>query len=115
MAALQHLVAAAVPQLSPSNISIIDDSGNLLARGTDEESGAPSSTLAEFQRGYEKRLKRSIEELLEQTVGFGKVRAEVSADMDFDRLTVSSEEFDPDGPGRTLHPDHRRELIVARH
>ncbi len=97
VAALQHLVAAAVPQLSPSNISIIDDSGNLLARGTDEESGAPSSTLAEFQRGYEKRLKRSIEELLEQTVGFGKVRAEVSADMDFDRLTVSSEEFDPDG------------------
>ena len=97
VAALQHLVSAAVPQLPPGNISIVDDSGNLLARGTDEESGTPSSTLAEFQSGYENRLKRSIEELLEQTVGFGKVRAEVSAEMDFDRLTVSSEEFDPDG------------------
>ncbi len=35
--------------------------------------------------------------MLERTVGAGKVRVEVAADMDFDRLTTNTEEFNPDG------------------
>ncbi len=48
-------------------------------------------------RALEGELARTIESLLEKTVGFGKVRAEVKADMDFDRISTTDEKFDPDG------------------
>lgn len=46
---------------------------------------------------YENHLKRTITDLLEKSVGQGNVRAEVSVDMNFDRVTVNSEIYDPDG------------------
>ncbi len=98
VSAIQHLVAAAVPGLKPSRISIIDHRGTLLARGTEGDDGDTASLFAQDQRAeFESRLKRMIEGLLERSVGIGKVRAEVSADIDFDRITTSAEIFDPDG------------------
>ncbi|MCH8187308.1 MAG: flagellar M-ring protein FliF [Proteobacteria bacterium] len=96
--AIQHLVAAAVPGLTVGRISIIDQNGALLARGRDDEEGVLSdSDSEEFRAGVETRLRTSIERLLERTVGFGNVRAEVAADIDFDRVTESAEIYDPDG------------------
>lgn len=96
---IQHLVAAAVPGLKLSRISIIDDRGRLLARGgTDDESGdMVAANNDELQRAHEQRLIRTIEELLEQSIGIGKVRAQVTAQMDFDRVTTNAELYDPDG------------------
>jgi flagellar M-ring protein FliF len=45
----------------------------------------------------EQRLARKIEEQLERAVGPGRVRAEVSLEMDFDRIVTNSESFDPEG------------------
>src|SRR5690242_10397809 len=99
VAAIQHLVAAAVPGLRPGRVSIVDSEGNLLARGTD--TGADPATgglsVEEMRSNYETRLARSVEEMLERSVGPGKARVEVRADMDFDRVTTNSESFDPDG------------------
>ena len=95
---IQHLVAAAVPGLKPTMVSIIDDKGNLLARGTEEGDLSQTATRAEEMRvGYESRLVRTIEELLARSLGPGNVRAQVSAEMDFDRITENAEIFDPDG------------------
>ena len=94
--AVQHLVAAAVPGLEPQNVSIVDDRGNLLARGTDGADGSMGlSTAEEMRRNYELRVSQSLEDLLARTVGAGKVRAQISADMDFDRVTSTEELFDP--------------------
>lgn len=94
--AIQHLVAAAVPGLKPTAISVVDERGNLLARGTDEDSAHPA-TADEMRRAYETRMRRAIEELLQRSVGYGNVRAEVTAEMNFDRITTNSEIYDPDG------------------
>ncbi len=99
VSAIQHLVAAAVPGLIPSRISIVDDKGSLLARGF-EDKDSPTAMAAkseERRRVFENRLARTIEALLEKTVGFGKVRAEVTADMDFDLISTNEEMFNPDG------------------
>jgi flagellar M-ring protein FliF len=94
--AVQHLVAAAVPDLKPSRISIVDDRGNLLARGGDTNSQQQASANAEEMRiAYENRVARAVETLLERSVGVGKVRAEVSADLNFERVVENSEIFDP--------------------
>lgn len=99
VSAIQHLVAAAIPGLAPNRISVVDDKGSLLARGFEEEGdmGAISAKADERRRAFENRMARTVEELLERAVGFGKVRAEVRADMDFDRISTTEESFDPDG------------------
>ncbi|MGB0749428.1 MAG: flagellar basal-body MS-ring/collar protein FliF [Magnetospiraceae bacterium] len=95
--AIQHMVAAAVPGLTPTRVSVVDEKGSLLARGFDEIGGVTGEGPESKQAAYENRIARTIESLIEKTVGYGKVRAEVHADMDFDKVTTSRETFDPDG------------------
>lgn len=97
--AIQHLVAAAVPRLEPERISIIDARGRLLARagGEGDDDAGFVSTSDELRRAHEERVTRQIEQLVEQSVGIGKVRAQVSAEMDFDRVTTNIEQYDPEG------------------
>jgi len=101
IAAIQHLVSAGVPQLKPQAISIIDNAGNLLARGsTDGDSssvGAGGQTGDEVRRDFEARTAQQVEDLLGRTVGYGRVRATVTADMDFNRVVTNEEKFDPEG------------------
>ena len=99
VSAIQHLVAAAVPKLTPNRISIIDDKGSLLAGGFEDLNDPATAAVKteERKRTYENRMARTVEELLERAVGFGRVRAEVRADMDFDRISTSEEQYNPDG------------------
>ncbi|HEX4191701.1 MAG TPA: flagellar basal-body MS-ring/collar protein FliF [Stellaceae bacterium] len=98
VSAVQHLVAAAVPDLNPNRVSIVDDQGNLLARGDGDSATALNSSNAEEMRvNYENRMSRSVEQLLERSLGAGKARVDVHAEMNFDRVTTNSESYDPDG------------------
>ena len=98
--AIQNLIAAAVPQLRTDQISIVDDKGNLLAKPKSAESvatgGGGADNQGDLRLNFEQAQSRKIEDLLGQSLGFGKVRAKVSADMDFDRITTQSEIFDPE-------------------
>ncbi len=96
--AIQHLVAAAVPGLKPARISIVDGRGNLLARGTkdDDTPQAAARNSSEMRQAYENRLARKIETIIGRSLGMGKVRAQVTAAMDFDRITIAKEDYDPD-------------------
>lgn len=96
--AIQHLLATAVPGLLPQAISVVDDKGNLLARGDSaEELSAAASRSEELRVAYEQRMAQAIEALLAPTLGPDNVRAHVSARLNFDRLTETAEIFDPDG------------------
>lgn len=99
VAAIRHLIASGVPQLTPNKISIVDDKGTLLAGGFEDSGGIAGETskLEERRRIVEARYARTIEELLEKTVGFGRVRAEVAAEIDFDRISTQEEIYNPDG------------------
>ncbi|MEA1676671.1 flagellar basal-body MS-ring/collar protein FliF [Nitrospirillum sp. BR 11163] len=97
VASIQHLIAASVPGLQPDMVSVVDDKGNLLARGMGSDSKEAMMATAEEKRlAYQQRLTDKVEEIVGRTVGMGKVRAEVTVDMDFDRITTNSEIFDPD-------------------
>ena len=99
VAAVQHLVASAVPQLTPTRISIIDNKGSLLSSGF--ESADPIAGVAakadQRRQKIEANMSHMIEELLEKTIGFGRVRAEVNVAMNFDRVSTQTEEYNPDG------------------
>lgn len=98
VAAVQHLVAAAVPGLQPDRITLVDDRGTLLVKGGDVSlEGGLANQADEYRIAYETRLKMVIEQLLERSLGPGRVHAEVNAEMDFDQVTMMEETFDPDG------------------
>ena len=98
ISAIQHLLAASVPKLSPAQVAIVDDHGKLLARGMGTDTPeAMAATAEEKRQDYEHKLSRTVEELVGRTVGYDKVRAEVSADLDFDQITTNSEIYDPEG------------------
>jgi len=97
--AIQNLVAGAIPGMKPTRVSLIDDKGTLLARGSSDDND-PQTTAennAEQSRNYEQRLQQNVEQLLERAVGPGKVRADIHADLNFDRIVTNTESFDPDG------------------
>ncbi|MDC0989147.1 flagellar basal-body MS-ring/collar protein FliF [Rhodospirillales bacterium] len=96
IAAIQHLVASAVPELEPSRVAIVDDKGNLLATGNDADAIQANSIL-ERKINLETRLTRELTELLTKSVGPGKVHVRVDAELDFDRVSTTEETFDPDG------------------
>jgi flagellar M-ring protein FliF len=95
--AILNLVAAAVPGLRTQNIAIVDSRGDLLARaGQPTTQLTEAATAEEVRRTTEMRLARAVEDMLEKTLGPGRVRAEASVRMDFDKLNETKEQFDPD-------------------
>lgn len=96
--AVRNLVASAVPELQPGQVTIVDSSGKLLARGGDEaDLGVMADAAAEYRVAFEQRARQAIENMLEPLYGYGRVRAEVTADINFDRVVTNSETFDPEG------------------
>jgi flagellar M-ring protein FliF len=97
VAAIQHLVAAAVASLNPSRVAIVDDRGNLLAGG-DDKTGADAMAANQEQSttDYEDRLRQRIESIVTSVVGVGHVRVQVAADMNYNHTSTTSESYDPD-------------------
>lgn len=97
IAGIQSLVASAVPDLKAKHVSIVDSEGVLLASGGDDDASLLSAKSDEAKRNYEQRLTRVIEDLVGRTVGYGNVRANVVAELNFDRMSENQEIYDPEG------------------
>lgn len=97
--AISHLVATAVPALDISKITIVDTLGRSLKLGSsnNDDPGIIAAANQDFKAAFENRLKNTLEELLERSMGVGKVKAQISADINFDRIITNSEIYDPDG------------------
>jgi flagellar M-ring protein FliF len=95
--AIQHLVAAAVSNMTPARVAIVDDRGNLLAGG-DEKSG-PNAMAADQDKDtsdYEESLRQRIEAIVTSVVGAGHVQVQVAADINYNHTQTTSESYDPD-------------------
>ncbi len=96
--AILNLVSSAVPGLRPQNIAVIDSRGNVLSRaGMPTGPAAAAQSTEEIRRATELRVARAVEEMLERSLGPGRVRAEATVEMDFDQTRETQERFDPDG------------------
>ncbi len=95
--AIVNLVAASVEGLKPDQVVIIDQYSRILSRtGRDPMVGA-SDAQKKVAREEEDHLVRRVTELLEPVVGIGKVRATAHVDLDFDKVKINEEKFDPQG------------------
>ena len=95
VAAIVHLVASSVPELSASDVTLVDQAGTLLNSPDDNSEAALSTRQLEYTRKLEEGYQRRIIELLEPLVGAGRVRATVTADVDFTVTEETRENYDP--------------------
>lgn len=96
VSAIVHLVASSVPDLPPKNVTVVDQSGNLLS---DTSKAASANTLDPNQLKYVQELQqniaRRIESIITPIVGQNNVRAEATADIDFSHTEQAAETFKP--------------------
>lgn len=97
VASIVHLVSSSVPFLNAQQVTVVDQNGRLLSDSSNKENGmAMSSKQYQYTRKLELDLVRRIEMLLTPIIGVGKVRAEVNAEVDFDVIESTSENYDPE-------------------
>ncbi|QJQ04860.1 flagellar M-ring protein FliF [Undibacterium piscinae] len=99
VSAILHLVASSVPELASTNVTIVDQNGNLLSDPSKHVIGNnldPSQLkyVQEFQQNIVKR----IESIISPIVGARNVRAEATADIDFSRSEQAAESYRPNSP-----------------
>jgi len=96
VAGITHLVSSSVSELSPKQVSILDQNGTLLSGPSEKSSGQnhDPSQLG-YVREVEDGLSRRVIALLEPLVGRDSVRAQVSADIDFTQVESTAETFSP--------------------
>jgi len=92
--AIRHLVASAVEGLKPARVSIVDEQGALLAdgAGTDNLEGGADDR----QAAYERRLSDQVQRIVENIVGAGRAKVQVTAELDFNRVTQTQDLYDPE-------------------
>ncbi len=95
VAGIVHLVAASVPNLSPKQVSVIDQSGALLSSDSDAAANGLDATQLNYLRNVESTLNRRVLDILEPIVGAGNVRAQVTADVDFTQSESTAEQYRP--------------------
>jgi len=103
--AIRHLVASAVSGLKPQRVSIVDEAGQLLADGS--VSDIEQAVGDERRTAFEKRLRKQVEDIVSSVVGQGRARVELSTDFDYNKITQTSDRFDPEG--RVLRSTQTRE------
>lgn len=94
VATIRNLVATAVPGLSPTRITLADDSGRLLASPSDDDA-ASSAALEDRRADVEERLRARILNIVEGVVGPGAARVAVTAELDRESSTSTRLEYDP--------------------
>jgi len=97
LAGIIHLVASSVPEMSPSAVSVLDDTGKLLSSPTDGSGGALGVDAEQLQyvRQVEQLYSRRILDILEPIVGRQNVKAEVTAELDFSQTESTTESHKP--------------------
>jgi flagellar M-ring protein FliF len=105
--AIRHLVATAVNGLRPERVSIVDERGQLLADGANNDPNGGDVSSDDRRLAFEKRLQGQVEGIVSSVVGPGHARVQVNADFDFNRVTQTSDKFDPEG--RVVRSSQTRE------
>lgn len=96
--AVRHMIGSSVPGLKPSKITIVDSNGKVLAKAKndDEDEYSTTSDAVEFKIQTEERLRKTVNNLIEQAVGQGKVETQVFVEASFEKISEVSENYNPD-------------------
>ncbi|MCL5272007.1 MAG: flagellar M-ring protein FliF, partial [Gammaproteobacteria bacterium] len=96
IAAIINLVASSIPSLSSSRVTVVDQDGQLLNEGGGQTLFSDTERFLDYRQSLEQQYSQKIQEILTPILGYGRVRAKVSADIDFTTYEQTQELFNPD-------------------
>ncbi|WP_288380546.1 flagellar basal-body MS-ring/collar protein FliF [uncultured Massilia sp.] len=99
VSAIVHLVASSVPELTIGNVTVVDQTGNLLS---DTSTKGPGKQLDPTQLKYVDQVQaniiKQVESIIAPLVGKENVRAEATAEIDFAQVDTAAEMYKPNSP-----------------
>jgi flagellar M-ring protein FliF len=97
LAGIVHLVASSVPEMEPSAVSVLDDTGKLLSKANDGSAAGRNVDAEQLQyaQQLESNYNRRILDILEPLVGAANVKAQVTAEVDFSQTESTTESHKP--------------------
>jgi flagellar M-ring protein FliF len=96
IASIVNLVAGSIPEMSKDNVTVVDQSGNLLTGREDSGDTQQIEDQYDYTSRVEDRLARRVASMVRPVVGDGRFRAEVTADLDFSSVEQAEELFNPE-------------------
>ncbi|MBL9128855.1 MAG: flagellar M-ring protein FliF [Verrucomicrobiales bacterium] len=94
---IRLVVANAVEGLQVSNVSVVDNLGNVLSENEDDSVAGLSNNQLAARKNLEGYLSRKAEGMLEEVLGSRMAVVRVSADINWDTVTRFEEKYDPEG------------------
>lgn len=94
--AITHMVASSVPNMTNSDVTVVDQRGNLMTQPEREAGMAMSDSQLEYTQKVEQLYIGRIEDILAPIVGMNGVRAQVVAEVDFTMTEQTHESYNPD-------------------
>ncbi|HET9864034.1 MAG TPA: flagellar basal-body MS-ring/collar protein FliF [Steroidobacteraceae bacterium] len=95
--AIANLVASSVPEMTASQVTVVDQAGRLLSAPNTDSDTAMRDKMFEFAHRLEETYAQRIQELLTPLVGPGRVRAQVVAQVDMTTTEQTREQYNPQG------------------
>lgn len=96
--AISNLVASSISELKVENVTVVDQKGNLLSTGEEDQEMMIAGRQREYTRKIETDINQRIHSILEPILGSGNFKAEVAADLDFTEIEQAEELYNPDLP-----------------
>lgn len=96
--AIVHLVASSVPELETGRVTVVDHKGNMLSSTIENREMMLSASQFEYTKKQEEHYRQRVESILAPIIGLDKVRAQVTAELDFTVSEQTAERFNPDFP-----------------
>jgi len=94
--AVVHMVASSVEGVNPAQVTVVDSTGRILARGGENDEMQALDKGLEYQRSLEGTMEHRVVDIIERVVGPGKVSAQVSVELDFTQSELTTETYDPE-------------------
>jgi flagellar M-ring protein FliF len=107
---IRNFIASAIPELQPENIKLINQNGELLEESEVDLENSRYNYQVKYKKRLEKRLEDNITSLVEPIVGYNKIVAKVTVDLDFTKKDIQEEIYDPEG---TIRSQQTQELSEA--
>jgi len=97
ISSIVNLISSSVEGLPTSKISIIDTKGRILSNDSDDGPLAFASTKQyEIKQSVENYLAKKAQSILDNILGFGNSMVQITADLNFDQVEKTMEQYDPD-------------------
>ncbi|MBA3035513.1 MAG: flagellar M-ring protein FliF [Desulfobacterium sp.] len=97
LTAIVHLVSSAVEGLEPEEVTVVDTKGRVIFKGgnSSQTSASLNNSQLDYKTKIESEISRNVQSMLEGIIGSGNAIVRVTADIDFNKINMNEEEYDP--------------------